>query len=57
MTIATATHTELREMGYKVTTLRPSGPKRKHLVLTQTKGTRMRTNRRHAGGNIPSEVA
>jgi hypothetical protein len=56
MTIANATHAQLTQMGYVVTRLETKGPRRSDLVMTQTKGTRTRTNRRHTTGNIPREI-
>ena len=56
MTIANATHAQLAQMGYVVTRLETQSPRRSDLVLTQTKGTRTRTNRRHTAGNVPSQV-
>ena len=55
VSIPTATHAQLRSAGFTVVRLRPSGPRRSDLVLTQTKGTRTRTNRGH-GGTIPSGI-
>lgn len=52
---ATASKLELTQAGYVVMVLAPQRPRRSQLVLTQTKGSRVRTNRGN-GGKLPSQV-